>query len=377
MNILLVFEYPTLHGGERSLLTVIRALHDVNVHWQAIGPESGPLAEQLRAMQIPVTALPRFDGSGRQMQMRGFLAKAVAQIRPDLIHANSLAMARTVGPVAHDVGIPSVGHLRDILRLSATAITDLNSNSRLVAVSRAVRDHHVAQGLKRELVEVIYNGVDPTKFAPGPATGYLHQELRIPEDAILLGGIGQLGMRKGWDVLWQALPDVMRCHRDVHFLLVGEQSSQKVEADAYVASLRQVAALGDLAGRVHWLGRRGDIPALLRELTLLVHPARQEPLGRVLLEAAATGLPIVATDVGGTPEIFPADSQAARLVPPEDPTALVSEVMEVLGDEALRQQLSAAARCRIESTFRDLRCAKATWGLYQHVLAENHSVPET
>jgi glycosyltransferase involved in cell wall biosynthesis len=86
-------------------------------------------------------------------------------------------------------------------------------------------------------------------------------------------------------------------------------------------------------------------------LTLLVHPARQEPLGRVLLEAAAAGRAIVATDVGGTREIFPPESDAACLVPPDDVVAMARAIEELLHDPARRLRLGANARTRIESHF--------------------------
>ena len=82
-------------------------------------------------------------------------------------------------------------------------------------------------------------------------------------------------------------------------------------------------------------------------MTLLVHPARQEPLGRVLLEAAATGTAIIATDVGGTREIFPPEGASASLVPPDDAAVLAQEIQRLLDDESERQRLRAAARARI------------------------------
>jgi glycosyltransferase involved in cell wall biosynthesis len=105
-----------------------------------------------------------------------------------------------------------------------------------------------------------------------------------------------------------------------------------------------------LAGHVHLLGERGDVPQLLRELTLLLHAARQEPLGRVLLEAAACGNAIVATTAGGTAEIFPHPSQA-RLVPVDDVDRLASETLRLLEDESSRRALGQAARTRAEQAF--------------------------
>jgi len=106
-----------------------------------------------------------------------------------------------------------------------------------------------------------------------------------------------------------------------------------------------------LRGRVHFLGVRNDIEQLLGELTLLVHPARQEPLGRVLLEAAASGAAIIATDVGGTAEIFPTKSDAARLVLPDDPQILADAMQSLWGDAAECKRLGDAARQRAEEQF--------------------------
>jgi glycosyltransferase involved in cell wall biosynthesis len=118
-----------------------------------------------------------------------------------------------------------------------------------------------------------------------------------------------------------------------------------------------------MSGRFHFLGVRGDMDRLLNELTLLIHPARQEPLGRVLLEAAACGLPIVATAVGGTAEIFPPDSASARLIPPGNPEALASAVVQLLDEPALRAAMGGAACRRVREAF-DL--GQATVRLVEH-----------
>jgi glycosyltransferase involved in cell wall biosynthesis len=99
------------------------------------------------------------------------------------------------------------------------------------------------------------------------------------------------------------------------------------------------------------LGERHDMARIYPELDLVLHPARQEPLGRVLLEAAACGRAIVATDVGGTREIFPPDALAAVLVAPGSAAELAEAAAVLLGDGATRAALGAAARRRAESAF--------------------------
>lgn len=102
--------------------------------------------------------------------------------------------------------------------------------------------------------------------------------------------------------------------------------------------------------RVHWLGTRGDVSRVLNEIDLLVHPAKQEPLGRVLLEAMAAGVPVVATDVGGTREILD-DGVSGRLVPPGDAATLAAALETVLGDPGLSGQFRRAARETAVSRF--------------------------
>ncbi len=140
---------------------------------------------------------------------------------------------------------------------------------------------------------------------------------------------------------------------DIRYVIVGRRHSEKDESRQFEDALHDVAR-GPLARRVHFLGFRNDVATLLSELTLLVHPARQEPLGRVLLEAAAAGVPVVATDVGGTAEIFPPGEDAARLVPAGDAAALAAAMLELLDDAAMRRRMSAAARRRAEGQF-DIR----------------------
>ncbi len=340
-NVLLLCEYPTISGGERSMLSTLDRVRRAGIDVTVIAPPEGPLAEALAAQGLEVLPFVFRDAAGNrfpQERLRAELARLLERRRPDLLHANSLAMGRLSGPVAADLGLPSIAHLRDIIRLSARAVADLNLHARLLAVSEATRTFHVAQGLAAEKTHVLYNGVDLGRFQPRPRSGYLHRKLCLPPEADLVGTIGQICLRKGQDVLVQAEAILAEKLPNVHFVIVGERWSDKPESRQFEQALRD-AATGKLAGRLHFLGFRNDVDRVLNELCLLVHPARQEPLGRVLLEAAASGVPVVATDVGGTREIFPPDREAARLVPPDDPDAMAAAVLELVGDKGLRASL--------------------------------------
>jgi len=371
-SVLLLFEYATLNGGEYSILALLPELIRRGYRFAAAARPNGPLAETLASRDVAVAPLDWHDAAGHRRPLnecRAQLANLLADHRPDLLHANSLAMGRLSGPVAEARGIPSVAHLRDILTLSAAAIADLNRHTRRIAVSRATRDAHVAQGLDASKTCVVHNGVDLDRFQTNPTAGGLRDELGLSAGDVLVANIGQLVMRKGQDVLAAAAARLAAKLPHVHYLFAGERYSQKAEAVRYEQDLRAAFNANGLAGRAHFVGYRGDIHAWLPEVDLVVHCARQEPLGRVLLEAAATGRAVIATDVGGTREIFPA-LEEARLIPPDDPEALATAVEELTGDSALRAAFGIAARRRACEAFDATRSADATAAVYAEALAE-------
>lgn len=353
-RVLIVCEYASLNGGERSLLSVIDGVRSAGFDLCIAAPPTGPLSEALTNRRVPQVPLTLHDDYGTRLSLEECRRRASAAIvatRPDLLHANSLSMNRLTGPIAAELGMPSIGHLRDIVKVSSAVISDMNQQRRMVAVSKATRDWFVAAGLDSSKTHVVFNGVDLDRFRPRPKTGYLHQELGLPRHVPLVGAIGQIGMRKGLDVLVEAARHIVAASPEVHFLVVGQRYSQKQEAVDYERDLLEAASTAPLAGHFSFLGVREDVPRLLNELTVLCHAARQEPLGRVLLEAAASGTPIAATDVGGTREIFPDASAAAELVPVDDPISLATAVTSLLRGGQRRERIGRLARLRAEETF--------------------------
>ncbi len=288
-EILILCEYPTLSGGERSMLATLDGVARAGYVPAVAAPPEGPLAQTLAARGIEVIGMATRDPLGvhrPQTAVREELASLLAKRRPSLLHANSLAMGRLSGPVTQSLRIPSLAHLRDIIRLSRQAIDDLNLHTRLLAVSDAVRRFHMAHGLAEEKTFVLHNGVDLERFRPGPpwsgeettvafqgsrhtpcavADGtrrvpatYLHEELGLSPEVPLVAAIGQIGIRKGLDVLLRAAVRVSHERPDVHYLLVGQRWSDKAESRRFEADLHQWAA-ARLGGRVHFLGLRADV----------------------------------------------------------------------------------------------------------------------
>jgi glycosyltransferase involved in cell wall biosynthesis len=150
----------------------------------------------------------------------------------------------------------------------------------------------------------------------------------------------------------------------VHFLIVGDSVSQ-----AYRDGLEAYAAALGLGQRVVFTGFRRDVPALLSAVSVSVLPSLSEGLSNVVLEAMAAGVPVVATSVGGTPEIVD-DGVTGLLVPPRDAGALADAISSLLTDPARRQTIGEAGRRRVEERFSLEAMVLATEQLYERLLRE-------
>lgn len=352
------------------MLAALDHLRD-RAEFVALAPAGGRLGEALRERGLEQFELLLRDERDARLPREvavANLAEAIGRATPDLLHGNSLSMGRLTGALTTALSIPCSAHLRDIIGLSRAAVADLNRNRLLLAVSEATRTFHVVQGADPERTRVVYNGVDCDRFAPRLATGSLRRELGLDDRCFLAGTIGQIGLRKGQDVLAEAAARIGSQGPAIHYLLVGERYSTKAESVAFEQEIVRRFREANLSQRLHCLGYREDVPQLLNEIDLLVHPARQEPLGRVLLEAAAAGTPIVATRVGGTEEILQ-DGVSARLVVSDDPAALARAVTELYGNPHLRAEFAGRARARIAAQFSIQWAAQGLWRQWSALLA--------
>jgi len=350
MKIAILCEYGTLNGGEQSLLAVLHELRNEAVEFVVLAPAKGPLSEQLHTIGIKHLPISYSDDNGVEFtrpQKIERLAGIVIESGANLLHANSLSMGRFSGVLNQRIDIPCTAHLRDIIRLKNAVVADLNQNTAMVAVSEATRRYHIEQGLSDKRLFTIHNGIEPTKFYPSNESSsderrQWRAELGIPDDAFVVATIGQICLRKGQNVFAAAICDAIESVPNLHVVIVGERYSSKDESIAFERQLHEQFQSSGISHRVHWLGYRDDIPRTLRSIDVLVHSAHQEPLGRVLLEAAACGCAIIATDVGGTPEIL-VHTRSALLITPGHVETLSSKIRDVASDVPMREQLKAGA----------------------------------
>ena len=383
--VLVVGEYGVLNGGERSLLTVAERLIACGWSFVAAVPSDSAFENALQRIGVRNVGLTthRLDGIRlSQIELRGQIAGLVDDVQPCLVHANSLSMSRIVGPL--DVGVPSVGYLRDILKLSKKATADINQNDRVVAVSNATAQWHVSQGLDADRVVTVYNGVDDQVFRPlGGREEELTAEVDVqratmvhqlrtefgfaPDDCVLLY-VGQIGMRKGIRDLAEIFLHAAQQVARLKLLVVGERHSTKAEAIEYERAIHEQLEASPFGQNVKWLGRREDVADLMRLADILLHPARQEPLGRVLLEASASALPIITTNVGGSAEILRGPLAAENLIAVGGNQQIVQRIVDLSNDLDLRLQIGQEQRQVALQRFSITQCYESLSGVYFSVL---------
>ncbi|MCA8987907.1 MAG: glycosyltransferase family 4 protein [Planctomycetaceae bacterium] len=348
-RLMIAMEFPSLLGGEQSLLAVARALRSRFEFLFAV-PPGGALEEQLIRDRFRLVPFSWRDDQGKRKSDEELLAawhSLLATEKPDLLHANSLTLARFFARHRDQFPIPITGHLRDQMRISKKAVEDLQHLDGLISVSDATRDYYVQQGIAPQQIQRIYNGIELDSHV---VRTDLRSELGLNQQVKLAAQIGQVCLRKGQDLLISSWLKLLPDFPEWHLVVIGERYSGKQESRDYFTGLVKELENGSEDPRVHFLGYRTDVRELLPQIDLLIHPARQEPFGRVLLEAAAAGQAIVATSVGGTEEMLEGE-RSVKLVPPDHKELLIEACRDLMADATLRNKLGQAAQGRIADLF--------------------------
>ena len=344
------------------LLDQLRYLQTRGYEVSAISAD-GPHATAVRAAGIPVRAVRLTRRISPIEDAIAFvqIVRLLRRLRPDLVHthtpkasllgqwAASLAGVRHRVHTVHGLYFPArmrpgrrwfYAWLERLQMMPAHLV--LSQNSEDVETARRERLCDPAR------IRFLGNGIDLERFHPRNrmTRDGTREALGIASTQLVVGMVGRLVREKGYLELFEAAAAV----RDalpgrVTFVVVGGAEPGKADAltDADVAGW----ALGDA---LRLLGHRDDLPALVAAMDLLVLPSHREGFPRVLMEAAATGLPTVATDIRGCREAV-VDGATGILVPPRDPTSLAAAILGLLRDASLRDRLGGAARQLAEERF--------------------------
>jgi glycosyltransferase involved in cell wall biosynthesis len=217
-----------------------------------------------------------------------------------------------------------------------------------------------SEGIPARYLSVVYNGVDIGKFAARGDRAEVRAELGVPADAVLIGAVGRLTADKGGqDTLIRAVGRVYETCPQVRLVMVGDGPLRP--------GLEQLTAQLGLSETVIFTGLRSDVPRLLGALDVFVLPSEREALPVAVLEAMAAGLPVVATRVGGLPEVVD-DGATGFLVPPGDVDALQSVLAKLAGDPALAARLGASGQAHVQAHFTVQQMVRQVERLYDQLV---------
>ena len=261
--------------------------------------------------------------------------------RIDLVYLNNDCtnnLAATIG--ARLAGLPLVLHARGFHADTRATRWVLDQVDHCIAVSHAVKDELFALGFAPEKCTVVAEGLDLSVFHPRPADGAIRAELGLHPEQPIVTLVGGLVDWKGQDVLLDAAPQIFARFPHAHLLLVGSAYGRD---NRYATEIARRAAAPEFAGRVHMLGARQDIPAILSNSAVVLHASTTpEPFGRTFLEGMAMGRPTIASKEGGPLDVIEHEVDGL-LIAPRDPALLAASIVRLLSDAALAARLAHKA----------------------------------
>lgn len=328
--------------------------------------DTGPLAAELEAAghRVAVVPAPGLRTNIAPTALTGWLRAE----RPDVVHVHSGAWLKGVR-AARLAGVRRVVFtehgLNDVepwfssfLKRCGAHYTDT-----VVAVSEPLREYLVrTAGIRADRVIVVPNGVDTARFNPVGRTAGIRERLGIG-DAPMLGHIARLAPVKNQPLLVDAFAEARRRVPNAHLVIVGD-GSERSAIEARIAA-------GSLQTCVHLIGEARAIPEILREMDAFALPSKAEGTSMSVLEAMASGVAVVASSVGGTPDLLN-HGECGQLVPPNDVPALARALADVLSDAAVRSALGSAGRARAVAQYSETTVTDR----YEQLYRVGHATPD-
>lgn len=369
--ILYIHGVAAVGGAERDLLAILRTLARLDWEPHVACPSERPLANlmvQAGVLLHPMVFPPWrkwFSPLIRWLAIKK-LRTLLEQLKPALIHVNDIWwVPQTLAAVGGRPGlrIPVVAHVRQEIEPEKVRRYRLHELDGVIAISRHVERALIAGGVDQGTVRTIYSGVELFRSDAGmPDRTAICRSLAVSDEAVLLGTVAHLFPRKGYDVMLKALPGIIRTAPAVHYVIIGTGDG------GYEQRLRALSAELGISDHVHFVGFQEDVKPFLGALSCYVHPARMEGFGIAVVEALAAGKAVVATNVGGLPEVVE-EGETGLLVAPDDPGALTAAVLSLLRDDGRRRTMGERAVKWVHERF-DLRASvTAMERFYQEVLS--------
>jgi glycosyltransferase involved in cell wall biosynthesis len=334
-------------GAQEHLFGLMTRLDREHYAASVVSLSGGSAVRKLQRHGFDVTVIDEPDDAAAVRALTAHLAL----VRPDVIHTH-MYRADVVGALAaralRESGrrVPYLISTVHSSRVRSQADRDLLRQltpdmDQLIAVSRSIERKIADEHRTGAPVRLIYNGVDLQRYDhQGPVT--LSEEYGLEPGSRVVGVVARLEPEKGHQTLIEAWPHVLREVPDAYLLIVGEGSRREF--------LEEWAAAHKVAHRVLFTGRRDDIPAVTAALDVAVLPSWREAQGLSILEAMALSRPVVASDVGGIPEMIE-DGVTGLLVEHDNPVALAAAIVRLLKDRSYAAAIARAGHDLVHERF--------------------------
>lgn len=341
INVLEIIGNAIVGGMETYVARLIERLPPDRFNVVALCPFESPYTDRLRDLQVEVMVVPMPDDPAwSTISTVCALAKAQAI---DVIHAHMPNAHTLAGIVGRMTGKPVLAtiHTRQLttvdLEVHRTAGTSLS------VVCKHTHLHALGLGANPAQVHCIPNGVDTQVFQPQTASGSLwRQRHGIGPKVPLVGFVGRLSHEKAPDMFLRVASLLHQMNPEVHFVMVGEGPME--------ASLRRFAEQFNLSGCLHLIGVQTDMPAVYNELDVVLSTSHSEAMPFALMEAMACGVPVVATRVGGVPDLVQ-HGQTGWLISPGEDLLGAQQINGMLRDASALQAMGQKARQRCVDRF--------------------------
>lgn len=354
-------EAATSFGGQEfRIFKEMVAMRDKGHYLEAICQPDAELATRLREAGFVVHTM-YMDGLINIVKGIFNIRRILRKGRFDVVNTHSRQDTIIAAPAGRLSGTPLIVRTRHL----SSKVNSLLSYTWLphcvTTVSDYVRRHLIDRGVAPDRVETIYS---PLVFPPPVEHSTLRHELGLKDSDLVVGCVAVMRPNKGHRDLIDAIAPLIQSHDNLHLVLVGGGSPTFENTRDYILQL-------GLQSRIHMMGARKDVPNLLAGMDLFALATREEASGTVFLEAAASGVPIVATDVGGVSEVVRRDRNCL-LFPRGDLNALRAALSRLIDDPALRKQMGQAGSDMIwkEGAFSTRQMVERTETVYGRWLRE-------
>lgn len=360
----------TWRGGQNQVLVTVLGLRAMGHRTLLVAHSAGELRQRAQEGLDLVPLAPKTE---MDLSAAWRLSRVIKQVRPDIVHAHDphgVAMAALALSMSTERAKPPLVAARRVdfhLRGSALSRWKYRQVDCFICASEAIRRLLVSDGVPEGRTVTVHEGIDPGRIAAAPPAK-LHEDLWLPHHAPIVGNVAALVPHKGQRHLIEAAALVVRHVPDARFVIAGEGELRP--------SLERQIREHRLEKHVLLAGFRPDVLSLHKAFDVFVMSSVTEGLGTSLLDAMACSKPIVATEVGGIPEVV-VDGETGFLVPPRDHEAMAAAIVRLLRDADLRGRMGAAGLARVRERFSADRMVQETLRVYRRVAMHPHHEEES